>query len=760
LRARVFTLLLVYTASIAAAAGPEAIHYAPTTPSPTCMAVEQDTVWASFPPGGVPHGLIALNAADGSVRQYDSAHGDLPTDLIASIAIDELGNKWLATARGVLQFRGAILATFDSTNCPIPSDGATALAVDTGGHLWVATSIGLLEFDQSKWTRYDTLLCGCTSCEPYDTLVGTVGGQYALRVRPCSVQSVAVDHAGNTWLLTCAALLGSQQLIKFDGTRVLLRVTSAASSVQRFAIDQDDHVWLVGSGTTDVYRFDGTSWAVYGDSTRGLPSFTYVTSVASDGRGSVFFGTLPGLARFDGTGWSLACAPASARLPQHYSTLAVGPQGEIWVGAPGSIAKVTSGTWRTFRLADACQLPYAGIRACAVDRSGHAWIATYHPDPGRIGGWEAGGVTEFDGQSWETHTSCNSGLPSNFVACIAIDDNDTKWIGTDDGGLAAFDGVNWTVYTPSNSVMPDSAVRSITIDKKGRKVVGTIRGLAVLDGQTWTVYDRSNSGLPANSIAAVAVDSANGLWVGTFGGGLAHFDGILWSVYNTTNSDIPGNMLTAVAVDSLNNVWVGARLGAGPARFDGQHWQTYRLSRYPGLLDSNVTSIVVENGSTVWVATSVGLAKIDRQDVTTVFFAGVTALTVDAHGNKWFGYNAQDTMGGLWIYREGGVALHDAPRSASAGGVACPLLSVAAGQPGSLSIRYTVRATGRVRLCVHGLMGSLVETIVDRVQVPGTYTVTWSARRHAASPASAGLLIVRLESGSRHISRSAVWLTR
>ena len=39
----------------------------------------------------------------------------------------------------------------------------------------------------------------------------------------------------------------------------------------------------------------------------------------------------------------------------------------------------------------------------------------------------------------------NSGLPSNYVNCIAIDELGNKWIGAQNG-LVKFDGTDWTVY--------------------------------------------------------------------------------------------------------------------------------------------------------------------------------------------------------------------------------------------------------------------------------------------------------------------------
>jgi len=82
----------------------------------------------------------------------------------------------------------------------------------------------------------------------------------------------------------------------------------------------------------------------------------------------------------------------------------------------------------------------------------------------------------------------NSGLPSNDVRSIAIDENNTKWIGTYGGGLAKFDGNDWTVYNTSNSLLCDNHVWSLLIDENNSKWIGTYDGLSVYNEDGIPVY--------------------------------------------------------------------------------------------------------------------------------------------------------------------------------------------------------------------------------------------------------------------------------
>ena len=71
----------------------------------------------------------------------------------------------------------------------------------------------------------------------------------------------------------------------------------------------------------------------------------------------------------------------------------------------------------------------------------------------------------------------NSGLQSNYVVSLAIDDQGNKWIGSwSDGGLAKFDGENWVVYNPNDSGLPNNKVFPIVIDNQGSIWIGTNGG--------------------------------------------------------------------------------------------------------------------------------------------------------------------------------------------------------------------------------------------------------------------------------------------
>jgi len=89
--------------------------------------------------------------------------------------------------------------------------------------------------------------------------------------------------------------------------------------------------------------------------------------------------------------------------------------------------------------------------------------------------WTDGnGLVKFDGTNWTIYNTSNSGLPSNHVQSISIEENGAKWIGLQYYGVAKFDGANRISYKTTNSGLPSDAINSIIIDLNKDKDFGKL----------------------------------------------------------------------------------------------------------------------------------------------------------------------------------------------------------------------------------------------------------------------------------------------
>ncbi len=106
---------------------------------------------------------------------------------------------------------------------------------------------------------------------------------------------------------------------------------------------------------------------------------------------------------------------------------------------------------------------------------------------------------------------------------------------------------------------------------------------------------------------------------------------------------------------------------------------------------------------------------------------------------------------------EGGslLAVADEPSAPTA-----PTLALDAAYPNPFStattLRYSLRESGPVQLAVYDVLGRRVTTLVDGTLPAGTHTATWNGTSEAGRALSAGVYLVRLETGKQTLSRRLV----
>lgn len=159
---------------------------------------------------------------------------------------------------------------------------------------------------------------------------------------------------------------------------------------------------------------------------------------------------------------------------------------------------------------------------------------------------------------------------------IAIDNNDTKWIGAYDNGLLAYNeniGTNplRNISGDALNLPPFSRISALAVDNRSQLWVGATRGLRVLFN-TNGFYDNPNpslnqiiileDGIPkelleGQSITDIEVDGSNNKWVATADSGAFYFssDGQTTIFHFTEdNSPLPSNGINDIAIDSDNGI--------------------------------------------------------------------------------------------------------------------------------------------------------------------------------------------------------------
>jgi|GEM_PF-1552770 len=333
----------------------------------------------------------------------------------------------------------------------------------------------------------------------------------------------------------------------------------------------------------------------------------------------------------------------------------------------------------------------------AVDNEGVILIGSipnFHDDD------NSGGISMFDGANWNSLTKSNSGIPSNYVQSLAVDNNNRLWVGTMDEGIGTFDGITWDYYNSSNSIVSDDICdieitengevwaagsnigvfkfdgenwkqvtipgatgsnkfyNDIEVDSQGNVWIGTSFGLCQIgySGDT-TLFKTSNSGISSNLISSIYCD-INEIWFATSGGGACCFNGSDWISYTKENSGISSNYVGDIYKDNNGKLWFGTEAD-GIIVFDGINWHDFSMSF--GKIPSDITrEIRIDNDERVWIATNKGLVLKDganweyfNKDNSILGHNNITAIETTISGGCWIGHGG----GGLFKFENGEI--HD-----------------------------------------------------------------------------------------------------
>lgn len=287
-----------------------------------------------------------------------------------------------------------------------------------------------------------------------------------------------------------------------------------------------------------------------------------------------------------------------------------------------------------------------------------------------------------DTSVWVDYQLFNSGIQSNSLTAIALDNNNVKWIGSIDKGLIRYDEISFINYNMTNSSIPSNRINCISIDNQNRIWVGTDFGIGVFDGSSWIIYNRNNSGLSPELVYTIRFDNIGNAWIGT-SGNLVKFDGSNWNVYNEpsgkdwiydiyiesetklwlgTKSDgirtlvnenfdsllvyeygYPSNTISSIGVDYLNNIWF-CFLPDSAGRGGVSYWNGSGFNNFfLGTPQNNVNNIFVDNMNNKWFATSEGFIVLDTQNNSTVYRTSnslisannIKASVREPNGNVW-----------------------------------------------------------------------------------------------------------------------------
>ncbi len=292
-----------------------------------------------------------------------------------------------------------------------------------------------------------------------------------------TVKALETDGVGGLWVGTDWGLCHfdgiSAWTIYQDDTSPLVE-----NDIRCLALDHDGRLW-VGTESMGLQVKDGDTWETYLPTNSPLPEYD-IRDLFIDHDNAVWICTAGGLARFDGTQWSIY-----DNTPQSHN---------------GAV------------------LNTANTNTVAVREDGAILMGSFN-----------GGLHFIQGSDVEVLTSFEDGFFDNTAVDVAFHPlTGARWVATPAAGLLRQQGPLvgglWTQWYGGVG-FPTNATTSMTIDAVGDVWVGShIAGLIrVKEDGTYVQYTMENSGLPDNTVKSVLATDDGALWAGTFTGGLARY---------------------------------------------------------------------------------------------------------------------------------------------------------------------------------------------------------------------------------------------
>ncbi|MFC1509383.1 two-component regulator propeller domain-containing protein [Candidatus Omnitrophota bacterium] len=562
-----------------------------------------------------------ISAGDASVDNYFS-----------SAARDADNTLWLGVTEGFAGYDG-VSWDYYPKNDRLISPNINDMAQDIFDDIWCATDNGLSCFDGVSWRTY-TNGDGLPSNELYK--VETTGNGIVWCItkdgelvsfdhNSFRVHELVVDDKHASFFQMAAnrnneLWLKYYKLYTYDGEtwnpyEIGMSLFGNFQPSIKNIIVDDDIIWC--STYEGLKSFDGTSWSsfVVDGLMNELFRYNNSTVVTEDNR--IFFGSMNGYSMFDGTSWAHGFFAADNVIVDNFNN--------IWFAGHTGISCLSGDELKTYDYRTALNSNPMTFNCIAFDNNNVFWAGT-----------DRYGVIQFDESVWQKYSK-DDVLVYNNISEIVVDHDNVKWIVYNDqsSGVTSFDGTKWKTWKQADG-LASNHIMTVKVDTNNVKWFVTYNaGISSYNGKTWKTFTESD-GLIDNSIQFIEEDHNNVLWFGGYPG-LSSFDGTTWTSYETNELGFVFRP-QVLAVDNNNVKWIGS-LGGGVSSFDGTTWHHYDKI----FLDLNfvIVDIIVDKNNIKWfVSNDTLISYDDRTGIT----SGKTPQAITILGNYPNPFNAETNI--------------------------------------------------------------------------------------------------------------------
>ncbi len=423
----------------------------------------------------------------------------------------------------------------------------------------------------------------------------------------------------------CGSLFAQQHVFIHYTTKDGL----AQSQVRAMAQDELGYLWFGTLGGAS--RFDGSEFINHALQ-EGLPD-AQISAMVQDRNGVLWMAAGSTLVRREGRSWIKEPLPVESNGARIMS-LAAGEDGRIYAGTDGGGLFVRDG---------------AGIRSLEnypIDTAANVRMLHMLRD-GRMLIGLRNGLLLWDKSKFSI-VPLDQADPL-AISAIAEAKDGSWWIGTFLDGLFHVDPKGKvTAYDEENGLIRNN-VRCLLVDDRDRLWIGTKFGLNMIENGRIKVFT-VHQGMPNDNIWCAYQDSESNIWFGTDGAGALRFTGDRFVTF-TVRDGLCSDLVMTVIADGKGDLWLGT-YDNGLCRMDGMAM----INTLDGLANNTIWCGIADRNGTLWLGTSDGLSRLQNGVIVplpreaSLIGQRVLALHEDGRGRIWCG--ARD---GLYVVDEAGL---------------------------------------------------------------------------------------------------------
>lgn len=582
------------------------------------------------------------------LKQFSTEDG-LSSSSIINVLQDHNGFMWIGTTEGLNRYDGSGFKVYknDRSNPLSLPDNLVISSLLDGENVYFGTNAGLSKYDpySDGFITYNLDSSSCLYNLTFQVRDIEKGPQQSLYIAG-SKGLILFDPEENTY---------KKFPLEYESGQGLASVT-----IDDVCFDSQANLWLGTNRGLYLFQLETQSVKLVSKGLNGNDySNTRFHRVIEDKTGEIWAASYnEGLFRIDKSK-DENCLENYANDPNNPGSisknrllsLAVDTQNNLWIGAENDGVFLFNREMKNFRhflTNDSDPLSattYSG-ECLYFDNSENLWIGTY-----------ANGVNiaPKNGDAIVSYSRFKGGdlsITNNMVNTFAEDKYGNIWVGTDGGGINVLDrktGLFKNLNT-KNSKLPSNYILSMAAD--GDKIWLSTWGEGLLcydqKNKTFESFSTLNSDIPDNNIFNIFKAAGNDLWLGSYSSGLIHYfpDTDKYITYNTENSPINSNFVNVVRAGNDGNLFVGTQAGFLSFNLETEEFKEYSLFDLDlkTLSNHHVYDILVENDTSVWVATLSGLNQVNPKTGVNVKYTtkdglpsnNIRGVLKDDFGDLWF----------------------------------------------------------------------------------------------------------------------------